>query len=98
MAARRFGFEQFFEALYAVETASGRVSCKGRAQASACSPARYCRSSQLCARGIGSPPPPSFAARRHFLERKALDEVRPREKQAEILGEARAACDGLLEL
>lgn len=54
MSARRFGFEQFFEPLYAVERI--RTSfLQGKAQASACSPARFCRWSRPCASVIDLP-------------------------------------------
>jgi DNA helicase-2/ATP-dependent DNA helicase PcrA len=95
MSARRFGFEQFFEALYAVERI--RTSFL-----------------QGTGAGIGLftreilPLVTALRARDRFaaaavvrrtsplLERKALEAAG--DKQVEILGEVRAACDGLLAL
>jgi DNA helicase-2/ATP-dependent DNA helicase PcrA len=95
MSARRFGFEQFFEALYAVERI--RTSFL-----------------QGTGAGIGLftreilPLVTALRARDRFaaaavvrrtsplLERKALEAAG--DKQAAILGEVRAACDGLLAL
>ncbi|NTA83946.1 ATP-dependent helicase [Agrobacterium tumefaciens] len=95
MAARRFGFEQFFEALYAVERI--RTSFL---QGTGAGIGLFTREilPLLTALRAGDRFAAAAVIRRTspLLERKALEAAG--EKQAEILGEARAACDGLLEL
>lgn len=71
MSARRFGFEQFFEPLYAVERI--RTSfLQGTGRASDFSRARYCRWSRPCAREIGLLSLRSFGAHLHSSSARRL--------------------------
>lgn len=95
MAARRFGFEAFFEPLYSVErirtsflqgTGAG-IGLFTREILPLVSALRA--SDRFAAAGIVRRSSP-------LLERKALEEAG--DKQADILSKVKAACDGLLEL
>ncbi|MHA7063029.1 UvrD-helicase domain-containing protein [Azospirillum argentinense] len=95
MSARRFGFEQFFEPLYAVErirtsflegTGAG-IGLFTREILPLVTSMRA--SDRFAAAAVVRRTSP-------LLERKALEAAG--NKQAEILGKARAACDGLLAL
>lgn len=95
MSARRFGFEQFFEPLYAVERI--RTSFL---QGTGAGIGLFTREilPLVTALRAGDRFAVAAVVRRTspFLERKALEAAG--EKQAEILGKVKAACDGLLEL
>ncbi|SEH31049.1 UvrD-helicase domain-containing protein [Rhizobium sp. NFR12] len=95
MSARRFGFEQFFEALYAVERI--RTSFL---QGTGAGIGLFTREILPLVTALRARDRFAAAAvvRRTspFLERKALETAG--DKQVEILGEVRAACDGLLAL
>jgi DNA helicase-2/ATP-dependent DNA helicase PcrA len=95
MSARRFGFEQFFEPLYAVERI--RTSLL---QGTVAGIGLFTREilPLLTALRAGDRFAAAAIVRRSspLLERKALEAAG--ENQAEILGEVRVACNGLLDL
>ena len=95
MSARRFGFEQFFEALYAVERI--RTSFL---QGTGAGIGLFTREilPLVTALRAGDRFTAAAVVRRTspLLERKALEAAG--DNQATILGEVRAACDGLLAL
>lgn len=66
------------------------LSAGGRARASACSPARYCRWSLLCAQEIDLLSQRAFGAHRRSSNAKRLETAA--EKQAEITGKVKVAC------
>jgi DNA helicase-2/ATP-dependent DNA helicase PcrA len=95
MSARRFGFEAFFEPLYSVERI--RTSFL---QGTGAGIGLFTREILPLVTALRASDRFAAAAilRRTspFLERKALEEAR--DKQADILNNAKAACDGLLAL